>query len=145
MFSRPFKMVLVDDEPEIVDILSECIKDIFPDVFSIEQFTDPLKAWDYIEKEGVTIVITDVSMPQINGDHLNLKIKQLQHGIQTIILTGNQNYSTAVTCFRDGANGYIAKPFEMDDVQKTIQNSLDALISWEKVFHRVTHQPKAAS
>ena len=140
MFQRPFKMALVDDEPEIVDILSECIKDMFPNVFDIAIFSDPVDALAYVEREAVLVLITDVRMPHINGDHLNLKVKQLQKGVQTIILTGNKSYTTSITCFRDGANGYIAKPFEMEDIQKTIQNVLDNIISWEKVFEKVTHK-----
>ena len=134
MFKRPFKMVLIDDEPEIVEILSECIKDMFPSTFDIAVFSDPEAALKYIENEGVTVVVTDVSMPKINGDHVNLKVKQMGVGIQTIILTGNQNMSTAMTCFRDGANGYIQKPFDMEEVQDSIQAVLNSLLSWEKVF-----------
>ncbi|SMF38286.1 response regulator [Pseudobacteriovorax antillogorgiicola] len=145
MLHRPFKMVLVDDEPEIIDILSECIQDMFPGIFEVKIFSDPVNALEYIKEEAVLIVITDVRMPHINGDHLNLKIKQLGKGVQTIILTGNQSYMTAITCFRDGANGYISKPFEMVDIQKTIQSVLETILSWEKVFEKVTHQVKEAS
>ena len=144
MFKRPFQMVLIDDEPAIVEILSECIQDMFPDTFNIAVFSDPMKALDYIENQGVTIVVTDVSMPKINGDHVNLKIKQMNRGIQTIILTGNQNYSIAVTCFRDGADGYIQKPFELEEVQDTIGTVLHSLLNWEKVFTAATHAREAS-
>lgn len=140
MFNRPFPMVIVDDEQDIVDVLNDCISDIFPGIFSISVFNNPHEAFDFIKVNPVLIVITDVKMPFLNGDHLNLKIKQLGRGIQTIILTGNQNYTTTVTCFRDGANGYISKPFEADSIQTTIQRCIDSLESWEKVFSRFTEK-----
>ena len=39
-----------------------------------------------------------------------------------------------MTCFRDGANGFISKPFDMDAIRATIQRSIDSLEAWEDVF-----------
>ncbi len=140
MFVHPFKMAIVDDEQDIAMVLSDCIHDMFPDVFSIKFFDNPQIAFEFIKANSVLIVITDVKMPSLNGDHLNLKIKQLSRGIQTIILTGNQNYTTTMTCFRDGANGYIAKPFEMETIRTTIQRCIDSLEAWDEVFSKFVEQ-----
>lgn len=142
MLQRPFKLLIVDDEPEVANVLSDCIKDLFPEAFDITIKIDAVEAFNYIKTERVLIAITDVNMPKINGDDLNLKIKGLHQGVRTIILTGGSSYMTAITCFRDGADGYISKPFQIDEIDETIQRTLDLILSWEKVFKKVTYANK---
>jgi len=144
MLQRPFKILIVDDDPDVSEILSSWIDDIFPKVFDITILKDPLKALTFTKNNGFLIVITDVNMPNVNGESLNLQLKNLNQGVRTIILTGGYSYMTAITCFRDGADGFISKPLNPSEIEETLQRVLDTILSWETVFKKVTDARKTS-
>jgi DNA-binding NtrC family response regulator len=137
VFNKPYLMVMVDDQEDLSDILSEYLEDMCPGAFTIQSFHDPEKALEFIEKNPVRIVVTDVRMPRLNGDQINLRVKQMGRGIKTVIITGNMSYTKAVTCYNDGADGFIQKPFNPKEIRTTFQRVLDCMESWEEVFRKI--------
>lgn len=77
VFNKPYLMVMVDDQEDLSDILSEYLEDMCPGAFTIQSFLDPENALEFIEKNPVRIVVTDVRMPRMNGDKVNLRVKQM--------------------------------------------------------------------
>ncbi|HYX35973.1 MAG TPA: response regulator [Oligoflexus sp.] len=139
MFSKPYLMVMVDDEQDLSEILAEYVEDMFPRAFAITAFQDPEAALAFIDKNPVRIVVTDVRMPRLNGDQVNLRVKQMGRGIKTLIITGNMSYTKAVTCYNDGADAFIQKPFNPTEIRTTFQRVLDCMESWENVFRKIAH------
>jgi len=143
VFSKPYLMVMIDDQQDLSDILAEYVQDMFPEAFTIQSFQDPEAALEFIEKNPVRIVVTDVRMPRLNGDVINLRVKQMGRGIKTLIITGNMSYTKAVTCYNDGADAFIQKPFNPKEIRTTFQRVLDCMESWEEVFRKIA-QSKAS-
>lgn len=143
MFQRPYQMVIVDDDPDLVEVLNGYVDDSFPGEFAVTCFCDPELALEHIKENPVLVVLTDVKMSKLNGDQLNYQIKSLHRGIQTIILTGGSNYTTTLTCFLDGADGYLLKPISSNDIKQALGVLLNQLRNWEKVFVKVTHTKSA--
>lgn len=139
VFSKPYQVVIIDDQPDLSDILSEYIEEMFPGTFQAKTFNNPEEALQFIEKEPVCIVATDVRMPRLNGDQINLRVKQLGRGIKTVIITGNLSYTKAITCFNDGADAFIQKPFNPNEIRITFQRVLDGIEAWDEVFRHIVH------
>jgi DNA-binding NtrC family response regulator len=139
MFNKPYLMVIVDDERDLAGVLAEYIDDMFPGVFASHFFDEPAAAVDFIEQNPVRVVVTDVRMPGLNGDQINLRVKQMGRGIKTVIITGNLSYTKAVTCYNDGADAFIQKPFNPSEIRSTFQRVLDCIESWEEVFRTIAH------
>jgi DNA-binding NtrC family response regulator len=139
VFSKPYLMAIIDDQKDLSEILSEYVADIFPGAFTTQSFQDPEAALAFIEKNPVRIVVTDVRMPRLNGDQINLQVKQMGRGIKTVIITGNMSYTKAITCYNDGADAFIQKPFNPKEIRTTFQRVLDCMESWEEAFRNIVH------
>lgn len=143
MFKKPYLLVLIDDQKDMCELLAEYVDDLFPGTFSAKAFDDPEAALEYVEQNPVSIVVTDVKMPRMNGDQINMRVKQMGRGIRTIMITGNMSYTKAMTCFNDGADAFIQKPFDQKQIRTTFRRVLDCIEAWEEVFRHIA-QAKAS-
>jgi DNA-binding response OmpR family regulator len=58
------KILIVDDEAEILNPLEEMLKE---EGFEVRAFTNPLKALDFLRTQSVDLAIFDIKMPELNG------------------------------------------------------------------------------
>ncbi|WP_163134565.1 diguanylate cyclase [Agarivorans sp. Alg241-V36] len=107
------KILLVDDEPEIREILAELLED---EGYTVVQAENGEAAFESFMSQEVDLVITDVRMPTMTGVELLKAIKQTDSEVDTIILTGQSDELTAIDCLRAGAYDYLLKPVEDLDV-----------------------------
>ena len=70
-------------------------------------------------------VITDVRMPGMDGLTLLRELKRLAAEVPVIVLTAHGSISTAVEAMRLGANDFLTKPFEREEVIFTVQKALE--------------------
>lgn len=77
---------------------------------------DGLAALEAIEKRQYQVVITDIKMPGMDGLELFSIIRDRYPEISVIILTGCGTVAAAVAAIKDGAEDYITKPFNIDDL-----------------------------
>jgi two-component system response regulator (stage 0 sporulation protein F) len=123
-------ILIADDEPDILQILDIIIKKTNTKVSKAETGTQALNIID--RDKTVDLVITDIKMPGLDGIQLLREIKD--RNIITppvIMITGFSNVNVD-ELYDMGACGYIAKPFDWDDI---IKNILDALRDKPR-FHR---------
>lgn len=128
-----YKAVIVDDEPLIVDGL---VKAIEWTGFHIElglATTDPQAALAYCLENPVNIVIADVSMPVMNGLQLIQKIKEAKPSVFCIVLSAYQNFEYARTALKYGAENYLLKPLDPDELSDTISQIIDHLKEREQL------------
>lgn len=70
---KPLRVLIVDDEPDIISVLKEGLK---LKGFEVDGFTDPRKALEQFKPNSYDIVVSDIKMPHINGFQLCRKIKE---------------------------------------------------------------------
>jgi DNA-binding NtrC family response regulator len=107
------RILLVDDEEEFVQALSERLEIRDYDV------TKSLTGEDAIEKVkhyNFDVVILDVLMPGMDGIKALKKIKRIKPLTEVIMLTGHATVETAIEGMRLGANDYLMKPCETEDL-----------------------------
>ncbi|TCK61024.1 sigma-54-dependent transcriptional regulator [Seleniivibrio woodruffii] len=71
------------------------------------------------------VLLTDIRLPKISGTEIFEKAKTLYPDMPVIIMTAFGNIPDAVKAMRDGAYDYITKPFENDDLLKTIKKAIE--------------------
>ncbi|MCD9854455.1 response regulator [Epilithonimonas sp. JDS] len=115
------KIMICDDDPGILEVLEMMLEIEGYTVFTESNSTNLIKE---INNTLPDLLLMDLWMPVLSGDQLLRTIrgtKELEH-LPVIILSasvdGNEIANNA------GANGFIAKPFDMDDVSTKIQNIL---------------------
>jgi PAS domain S-box-containing protein len=101
------KILLIDDEPDILRVLSLSLKTDGYDVATAQSGEEGL---DVFKKENPDIIITDIKMPGMDGIELLEKIKDLEPDKEVIIITGHGDIDNAIEALKYGASDYINKP-----------------------------------
>ena len=101
------RIVIVDDEKEIADVIELYLKNEGYEVFKFYNGMDTL---DCLEKQEVDLAILDVMLPDVDGFTILQKIREV-HKFPVIMLTAKSEYIDKITGLTLGANDYIAKPF----------------------------------
>ena len=101
------KLLLIDDEPDILRVLSMSLKADGYDVVSARNGSEGIAAF---EKEKPDIVITDIKMPGMDGIEVLKQIKVLNPDAEVIIITGHGDIENAIEALKHGASDFINKP-----------------------------------
>lgn len=119
------KILVVDDEQNIVDLLTIVLKGEGYDVLSAGNGVDALKK---AQKETPDLVILDVNMPQLDGWNVlsSLRASESTRAVPVLMCTNKDLVSDVERAEVLGATGYIAKPFEIERVLKKVFNVLNA-------------------
>lgn len=111
-------LLLVEDNEDLLEFLS---KELQTD-YKIFKASDGDSALKIIDKEIIHLVLSDVSMPGMNGFQLCLKIKtQLEYShIPVVLLTAKNALDSRIEGLESGADTYVTKPFSMDFLKAQI-------------------------
>jgi len=118
---RDNRIVVVDDERDIVEVMVESLQAAGKQA---EGFTNPAVCLRDIAARGATMLITDISMPEINGLELVTKVKELLPDISVIVLTGFARLDYAITALREGVDDFFLKPFKIEDLMRVVDRNL---------------------
>ena len=88
-------------------------------------FTDPQEALAKLRVERIDLLITDVSMPVIDGLTLMKKAKNLYPDLKVIVVSAYDNFDYVKTALRNGAENYLLKPLNQDELIETLQKTVE--------------------
>ena len=91
------------------------------DVLAVES---AITALNRLKKEFVDLIISDIKMPDVSGIELLRKVKSIDKEIPVIMITGFASTNDAVEAMKLGAEDYIIKPFNLDELKIIINKSL---------------------
>jgi two-component system nitrogen regulation response regulator NtrX len=115
-------ILIVDDEPSILQSLSGLLSDEGFDVVTASNGYEALKI---IDKESPDLVLLDIWIPGMDGIETLKEIKKSNPYVQVVIITGHGTIETAVKATKLGAFDFIEKPLSIDKVIVAINNSLN--------------------
>lgn len=119
-FELPSKVLLVDDEREFVQTLSERL--LMRDMGSAVAY-DGESALSMIREDEPEVMILDLKMPGIDGIEVLRRVKQTRPEIEVIILTGHGSEEDRTTCLKLGAFAYLQKPVDIDRLTETLKQA----------------------
>lgn len=119
-FEMPSKVLLVDDEREFVQTLSErlIMRDMGPAVAY-----DGESALKLINEDEPEVMIVDLKMPGIDGLQVLKTVKETRPDIEVIILTGHGHEEDRELCMELGAFAYLQKPLDINELSKIIKEA----------------------
>jgi DNA-binding NtrC family response regulator len=117
------RLLIVDDEPLILEVLTEHFKTDY-DVETALNGADALGA---ILRARPDVVMLDINMPRMNGVEVLKDIKQIDESIAVIMVTANEQVAMAAEALRNGAFGYVPKPFDFRYLDHMLATILDRL------------------
>ena len=114
------RILVVDDEPVVVKTLSKVIRRQGFDVVSAADGEEALKK---VRSSNPDLVILDIQMPKLDGIEVLQRIKGSPEtaSLPVIMLTAKVGDEDTLKGYKYGANYYIPKPFEMDEVLQGIE------------------------
>ncbi|MCF8146017.1 MAG: response regulator [Deltaproteobacteria bacterium] len=119
-FEIPSKVLLVDDEREFVETLSDRL--VMREMGSAVAY-DGESALELIKTDEPEVIILDLRMPGIDGIEVLRRVKQTNPEIEVIILTGHGSEADKETCMGLGAFAYLQKPVDIDKLSATIKSA----------------------
>jgi len=118
------KILIVDDEKHMRVILSKILKD---ERFETLQAENAHQAILEVERNKPDLVLLDYKLPDMNGNKVLEKIKQIDESLIVIMLTAFGDIKKAVNTMKLGAYDYLTKPFNNDEIILVIRKALQTL------------------
>lgn len=129
-------IVLVDDEEEILDLLTVYLKN---ENYIVEVFTEGGNAIRYIEENGADLVILDVMLPDTDGFSVCRRLRE-KYFFPIIMLTAKNEDSDVLNGLTLGADDYITKPFKPMEVVARIKTQLRRFKKYNQKKEEVQEQ-----
>jgi len=116
------KLLIVDDDLVLGDLLSEILEETGAKVFHVTNGTSALTA---VEQETYSLILLDLLLPGMDGLEVLKRLKNLSYQPITIIMSGHGTIAKAVEATKLGAYDFLEKPLERERVLLTVRNALE--------------------
>ena len=116
-------ILIVDDEPAVRELLVTQLSFLS---FEARHTGKPTNALTTASSpHPPALMLLDIEMPGYSGVDLLQQIKEIDSDIQVVMISGLHDLEVVRRCLRSGAYDYLAKPFELDDLQNTVSRALE--------------------
>jgi len=134
------KLLIVDDEVQFLDSIAERLELRGFDVTKVNRATDAVIV---ARDEKFDLALLDLKMPGMDGKELLDILKQEHRYLEVIMLTGHGSVESAVECTKLGAFGYLAKPYELEQLLQVLKDAY--LARMQKKFEKDRERIKQLS
>ena len=114
------KILIIEDDAEINTLLADFLKE---NGYVVYCLYDGLHVEDLLHKEKIDLIILDIMLPYRSGDMLLADIRK-QFQMPVIIVSAKETTQNKIDLLRLGADDYITKPFDMEEVLARIESNL---------------------
>ncbi len=132
-------ILVVDDEVSIRKALSKALE---REGYLVTSAKSKLEAQALCRETSYHLVIADLQLPDGNGIELIQTLKQTNHEMASIIITGNATVESAIQATKEGIFHYVTKPFNIDEVLVLVTKALklEELSNENKVLKQTLHR-----
>jgi signal transduction histidine kinase/DNA-binding response OmpR family regulator len=117
----PARLLVVDDEPTVTELLHEYLESLG---YEVEVAPSGEVAVGRLPDYRPDVVLSDLNMSGLTGLDVVRAARQVDPEAMVILITGETTTAIALDALRQGAYDYIIKPFELDDVQGSVERAL---------------------
>ena len=144
MSSEIYKLLIVEDDNEIGDILDKYLKS---NGYEIDRSSNGIDAINKIQENDYSLVLLDIMLPFKSGDQVLKTVRETSQ-VPVIIISAKDMVQTKIDVMRMGADDYITKPFDLDEVlvrieavlRRTIGNTNNASVSGASEKRMISHK-----
>ncbi|MFA5507209.1 MAG: response regulator [Vulcanimicrobiota bacterium] len=118
------KVLVVDDEP---NVLRSLVQYLTIEEFTVETASNGQEALEKVDSFNPELILLDVMMPGMDGFEVLDKVKEKPGHSDTpvIMLTAKDQSSDVLKGYQSGATSYLVKPFNLDELVETINQTLE--------------------
>ncbi len=114
-------VLLVDDEPDIIEILEMVFREEKMDVYTSRSGREALEV---LHKKNVDVVVSDIRMPDLSGVELLREARHVAPDAVFVMMTAYASTETAIEALQHGACEYLTKPFRMEELKSIVLQAL---------------------
>jgi cyclic di-GMP phosphodiesterase len=118
----PEYCLVVDDEARLRQILMHLMR---TDGFRCLEASNGVEALEQLERQPVTLVLSDLRMPRMDGLELLRQVRARFPDAAVMMITAVADVEVAVSCLALGAMDYLIKPFHLDEVRARVAQALE--------------------
>lgn len=133
---RNARVLVVDDEPDMLDVCSRVLTE---EGYDVKTASAGSQAVDIMYKEPFDIVLLDLKMPDMSGVAVLGKIREIDPTTVVLLVTAHPSVDTAVKSLKMGAFNYVIKPLSGDDLKRAVSEALHERVTAEEnlIFKKV--------
>ena len=135
------KILIVEDHQDIQALL----RDVLSPYYAVIQAYDGISALAQFHQEAPDLIILDSMLPNVTGESVLTTIRKTS-SVPVLVLTAIQDKQKTVALLQQGANDYLTKPFDIDELLARVQVQLLSLIHISEPTrrHHVSRMPSSA-
>lgn len=112
------RILVIEDSIRLADTISDALK---KENYLVDSVYDGLSGYDNAASDIYDIVILDLMLPKMNGYDVLSKLRKTGHNVPVIILSAKTELEDKLLGFMNGADDYVTKPFEIQELVMRIQ------------------------
>jgi DNA-binding NtrC family response regulator len=120
MTAKP-EILIVDDDRRASAVLAMNLRE----KWTVHLAAGGREALDILERAPIRVILSDLSMPEVDGMSLLKRARTVVPDVAFIIMTAYGTVETAVTAMREGAFDYILKPLRIGEIEIVVERALD--------------------
>lgn len=117
-------MLIVDDEPAIVEVL---LKELSILSYTVHKAFSGAEALQILASHSVDVLVTDLRMPNMEGLELVRQAVKIRDDLQSIVLTGHGDMKNTLEALNSGVGGYLRKPPDLDELVIHIERAMERI------------------
>ncbi|NCJ05235.1 response regulator [Synechococcales cyanobacterium C] len=120
----PLTVLIVDDEPAILLAIADYLEDVG---YAVVTAGNGKTAWELMQQYRPHLLVTDVTMPQLDGYELVRRMRKQPTFRLTpvILLTARTETQERIRGYQTGCDVYLPKPFELEELEAVVRSLLD--------------------
>jgi DNA-binding NtrC family response regulator len=116
------QLLLVEDDNAMREMLESLFRQ---EGYVVSEASSAVAALELVRQTDFDVVLSDIKMPGKSGLELVGELRELRPDTPVVLMTAFGSIDTAVDAMRAGAFGYTTKPFQPDEVLRTVKRALD--------------------
>ena len=122
----PFTVLIVDDSPAMRSFVKRVLHLSGLEVSACLEAGNGQEALDLLKENSVDVILTDINMPVMNGQTFvqNLAADPALRAVPVLVISTDKTDNRVQEMLSLGADGYIAKPFQPEDLREEIERIL---------------------
>ena len=131
-----YKILVVDDEPDVEPLMLQRMRrHIRSGRYSFVFAQNGVEALEVLNSSpDIDMVVSDINMPRMDGLTLLSQIAQLDPNLRSVIVSAYGDMKNIRTAMNRGAFDFVTKPLDFDDLQVTIERTLEHMKAWREAL-----------
>jgi DNA-binding response OmpR family regulator len=113
-------VTIIDDNKDLLEVLSSSLAD----TFNVEMFTEPDKGLEFIRNNHTDAILLDLHIPGKDGFQVYEEVKRAKQNLPVLFLTGDSDLSARVKGLEIGADDFLVKPVQTEELVARIRNRI---------------------